>query len=53
MNSDSTGAAQPPHDYIDAKMTVEGLGTPADEEKLTSVLNRLRGVRASSSGAQT
>ncbi len=41
MDSDST-----PHDYIDAKMVIEGLSTPADEQKLTSGLNELRGVRA-------
>ena len=45
MNSDSTGATQPPHDYIDAKMLIEGMSTPADEQKLTSTLNELRGVR--------
>jgi copper chaperone CopZ len=46
MNTEATGAAQPPHDYIDAKMTVEGLSTAADEERLNSALNQLRGVRA-------
>jgi copper chaperone CopZ len=45
MSSDSTSAVQPPHDYMDAMMTVEGLSTSADEEKLTSTLNELRGVR--------
>ena len=44
--TDSTDAVQPPHDYMDAKIAVEGLGTPADEEKLNSALNQLRGVRA-------
>lgn len=46
MSSDSTSAAQPPHDCIDAKISIEGLSTPADEQKLTSSLNELRGVRA-------
>lgn len=31
---------------MDAKMTVEGLSTAADEERLNSALNQLRGVRA-------
>lgn len=41
MDSDST-----PHDYLDTKMIVEGLASPADEQKLNSALNRLSGVRA-------
>jgi len=44
MTSDVPAPSPVPHDYIDAEFSVPGLKTPADEQKLNSILSGLDGI---------